>query len=438
MHGIVASDFKFRPYWWEAAPPVPLAHGALAPTCDVAIVGAGITGAAAALALARAGRSVAVFDKDIPGSGASRRAAGFMGRVLKKSFSEIAAADGMEAARRTYRELDATFRFTLGLIEAEGIECHLAQPGRFIGATSHAHYAALEKDLTLLHSELGYPFRMVPASETRTEMATDAYLGGAVIPDNGSLHPGLYHKELLDRALASGAQVFGSTEVLSLDDQGESGCVLRTTLGEVKARHVIIATNGYTPGQFGWYHRRVVPFRAYMAATEELPADFLHRLLPNRRTVIDSNVNIDFFRVAPDSPRLLFGGATAAPLDGPESIAARMHEILRRILPEAGDARLSHVWDGYCAGTFDLVPHMGSRGAIHYALGYNFVGITTGTLFGHVIAQRILGTGGSAGVFEGRPFPTMPLYTGNPWFLGLVMRYFDWQDRRLARSKPAA
>ena len=50
-----------RPFWWEDAPPE--ASGDAPPEdVDVAVVGAGYAGLAAALELARAGASVAVFD----------------------------------------------------------------------------------------------------------------------------------------------------------------------------------------------------------------------------------------------------------------------------------------------------------------------------------------------------------------------------------------
>lgn len=433
MHDVVTSDFKFRPYWWEAAPPVQHRSERLEAAYDVAIVGSGFTGASAAVALARAGRSVAIFDKDDPGAGASRRSAGFLGRALKKSFSDMESKDGTEAAREIYAELGDILSFMKNFVEEEGIDCFFRESGRFIGATSVAHYRALEANLGRLAEELGYPFHMVPHSQVRSEMATDAYHGGAVIPDNASLHPGLYHKGLLDLALAAGAHLFGRAEVLGVSCAGDAGCEVSTSLGPVRAREVIIATNGYTPPQFGWLRRRLVPFRAYMAATEELPADLLAQLIPNDRTIIDSNHNIDFFRTAPDSPRLLFGGATAAPLDRPEAVARRMKEILDTILPAAGDVRLSHAWDGYCAGTFDLMPHMESRNSIHYGAGYNFVGIGVGTMFGQAIAKRILREARRPSVFE-KSMPSIPFYTGSPWFLGLVMKYFDWKDRRLARG----
>ena len=175
MRDFIGENFKFQPYWWEAAPPLPHQHPKMEPSYDVAIVGTGFTGASAAIVLARAGLSVAMFDKDDPGAGASRRAAGFMGRVLKKSYSDLIRSQGEEAARATYRELNTNFETTLELISTEGIDCFADRPGRFIAATSPGHYSALEADLTVLRQALGYEFSMVPRAHQHDEMATDAY-----------------------------------------------------------------------------------------------------------------------------------------------------------------------------------------------------------------------------------------------------------------------
>ncbi|WP_051469788.1 FAD-binding oxidoreductase [Chelativorans sp. J32] len=433
MSDITTPDFKFQPYWWDAAAPVPFEERDPKNGYDVVIIGSGFTGVSAALHLARGGHEVAILDRQNPGEGASRRNAGFIGRVLKKSYSELAAAKGKDKARAIYGELNAAYRFTFDLIEKEDIACFAARPGRFIGATSRGHFNALAKDLAVLEADMGFAHTMLPRERVREELGTDVYEGGAVIPDSGSLHPGLYHKGLLDRTVAAGVGVFGRTEVLAIRELANGKCEVQTDRGTIIADHVVVGTNGYT-SRLGWFRRRVVPFRAYMAATEEMPQELLDRLIPHGRTVIDSNTNIDFFRPAPDSRRILFGGATAAPLGGPEEIARRMKGIIDRVLPEARGLRLSHAWDGYCAGTFDLMPHMGRNGNVHYAMGYNFAGVTMGSTFGRKIAARILGEPDQDSIFAAKGFPTMPFYTGKPWFLGLAMRYFDWHDRQLARS----
>ena len=439
MKDLLTTDFRNAPYWWDAAPLTESPGGAPAPSYDAVIIGSGYTGLRAALTLARAGRSVAVFDKERPGYGASRRNAGFLGRTLKKSYVDLKAAKGAAHASAIYRDLSMAYESTLAFIEDEGIECHAVRCGRLIAATSAAHYAGLERELAGMKADLGLPYSMVSRARLREEMATDLYDGGAVIPDLGSLHPGLYHRGLMMRALAAGVAILGNCEVTAVapGGQGERFRVT-TSAGETRARDVVVATNGYTPMSLGWHARRVIPFVGYMAATEPLPPALLAKQLPRRRTVIDSNLDIDFFRPAPDTPCLLFGGATANGLQDPAAIAALLHGRLARALPDLADVKLSHVWTGQCAGTFDMMPHIGCRDGIWYGLGYNFAGIPMGSFFGLRIAQKILGLPGGATAFESAAFPTLPLYRGNPWFLPLAMRYFAWKDARLARSRPAA
>src|SRR5215207_10255737 len=169
---IITSDFRKAPYWWDAAPLIEVT-GTPAPSYDVAIVGSGYTGLRAALTLARAGRSVAVFDKERPGHGASRRNAGFLGRTLKKSYVDLKAAKGTAYASAIYRDLSMAYESTLAFIEEEGIDCHAVRCGRLIAATSAAHYAGLERELAGMKADLGLPYFMVPRSRLREEMATD-------------------------------------------------------------------------------------------------------------------------------------------------------------------------------------------------------------------------------------------------------------------------
>src|SRR5260370_24456205 len=80
---------KRDPYWWVAAPLAQAAPQPVDTTCDVVIMGAGYTGLSAAITLARAGRSVQVFDRQKPGEGASSRHGGITSGSLRPSSADM-------------------------------------------------------------------------------------------------------------------------------------------------------------------------------------------------------------------------------------------------------------------------------------------------------------------------------------------------------------
>src|SRR5690242_1662828 len=155
---ISGPSIKYAPYWWDAAAPELQAATPLPSRVDVAVVGSGFTGMRAALELARAGRSVMVLDRDAAGSGAARRNAGYLGRVLKHSLADLMQQHGDAKGLAFYRELGDAFTGVIELIEREKIDCHLVRRGRFIAATSAKHYDALAVDLEAMREHLGYPF----------------------------------------------------------------------------------------------------------------------------------------------------------------------------------------------------------------------------------------------------------------------------------------
>jgi glycine/D-amino acid oxidase-like deaminating enzyme len=430
---IVTTMIKSDPYWWDAAPRPVLPESPIPAQVDAAVIGSGITGLNAARELARAGRSVLVVEARVPGYGASSRNAGYVGRTLKHGLLALERKLGLARAIAIYRELRAAYQAVTEVIRTEKIECAFEICGRYIAANSQRQYDELARELEARRRHLGDEFEMVPCASQHKELASDLYHGGALIPELGSLHPGLYHLGLLDAALRAGTQIAVNTRADAIRRAGERQFEIVTSRGTLSARDVIVATNGYSGPAFGWAQRRVIPFDAYMIATEPLRPERLARIMPGNRTFLDTNHNLNYIRRSPDGTRLLFGGRTGSRF-GTVEAAERLKRELIRIFPDLAGIELSHSWTGRCAATVDFFPHIGVHGGVYYAMGYCFAGVPMGTHFGRTLARRILGARDGATPFDGRPFPALPLYRGNPWFVPHVMRYIDLVDRWSARS----
>ena len=116
---------------------------ALPARADVAVIGSGYTGLSAALTLARAGRSVIVFESDTPGIGASSRNGGMLGSALKPSLGTLTRRYGAGPARALLAEAREAYDFLGRFIAEENIDCDYAETGGFTGIVKPAQYDAL-------------------------------------------------------------------------------------------------------------------------------------------------------------------------------------------------------------------------------------------------------------------------------------------------------
>ncbi|MBI2253280.1 MAG: FAD-binding oxidoreductase [Proteobacteria bacterium] len=422
----MSAAMKTDPYWWEAAPRPEIATAELPKKVDVAIVGSGYTGLIAALKLVEAGRSVAVFDSGAIGSGASSRNSGFVGRTLKYSFGDLVKSKGPDHAIATYREMQTAFQAVADTVAEYAIDCAFQVRGRLVLAETAGQFEDIKREYDLRYRHLGSPFEILEKGGLPREIGSPRYVGGVILPDLASIHPGLYHAGLVRAVMARGIPLHPFTRVSALGRDND-GFNVATDRGQLRAGDVILATNGYTDGLLPWLQRRLIPFDAWQMATEALPQALIDQLLPNDRTYIDSFMNVDAIRRAPDGSRILYTGKTGTRSDQ-VTMARRLMEELKVTFPDLKDVGVSHSWTGRCAATFDLLPHLGTHEGIHYAVGYCFAGLPMGSHFGRLLAQRILQPGSVKSVFADQPFRTVPLYQGNNWFVPWMMRYYDLKE----------
>jgi glycine/D-amino acid oxidase-like deaminating enzyme len=423
---------KEYPYWWDTTQNLELGSDNLelvqARPIDVAIVGAGYTGLAAARHLARVGATVAVLERDRVAFGASSRNGGQVLTGLKLNPPALVARFGERRARELFDVARAAIERVEALIAQESIDCEYERVGHLQAAWKPSHFKAFQAERDLLSRIFHHRVELVARDEQRSELGSSVYHGLLLDEGSRALNPGRYAAGLGAAATRAGAHLTTGTAVTRLIRSG-NGWVVATTVGDVRARDVLVATNGYTNGAVPALQRRFVPIGSYIIATEPLSAAEAASVLPRGRVVFDSKNYLYYFRLTSDR-RLLFGGRAEFKQPGPDTTkraAAILKRGLVRIFPELADKRIEYAWGGNVAFTRDQMPRAGKLDDMYFAGGYCGHGIAMATALGELVARRMAGELIEHPLFDDR-FAPIPFYHGRPWFLPIVGAYYRMKD----------
>ena len=426
------------PYWWDTLPAVPAGSEnlevrtenstELPARADVVIVGAGFTGLAAARHLAKAGASVAVIEREQIGWGASSRNGGQVLTGMKLEAAALVSKFGESRARQLFDIASASIAGLEALVAEESIDCEYERAGHIQAAWKPSHFEAFREEQALLARVFQHQVHLVPREEQRREIGSDRYHGLLVDERSGAINPAQYVRGLAAAATRKGASIATGVGVTAAQRQ-PGGWRVQTTGGEVQARDVLMATNGYTNGASPALRRRFVPIGSYIIATEPLDESQAVALLPKRRTAFDSKNFLFYFRTTADR-RLLFGGRAEFGRTSPDTTrraAAILRQGMTSIFPGLAAVRIDYAWGGNVAFTRDQMPRAGRLDDVYYAGGYCGHGVAMATYLGEQIARRIAGEPIDNPLFDDR-FPAIPMYSGNPWFLPLVGAYYQVMD----------
>jgi len=427
---VYTKDFKETALWLDDIEAAPKLSSEPLKKVDVAIIGSGYTGLNAALETARGGLSTCVIDAESIGWGCSTRNGGQISTSVKPNLQKLTARYDAKTARGIRSEGATALEWIEELINKESIDCDFLRSGRYHAAHTPQHFNTLVKEADQLRKDDGIETFVVPKQEQRKELGSDGYFGGIVYARHASLHPAKYHRGLLNNAIDADVHVTPNCAVTDIKKlKKDEGYLLTTVKGQVQAKQVIIATNGYTSNLTPWLQRRVIPIGSYIIATEPLPAELMDKLFPTNRIASDSCKVVYYYRASPDRKRVVFGGRVSATETDPKKSGPKLYKEMCRIFPELQHYKISHSWAGTVAYTFDETAHTGSHNGIHYAMGYCGSGVSMSSYLGMRLGQKVLGKAEGKTAFDDLPFPTRPLYTGNPWFLPATVKAYQWRDK---------
>jgi gamma-glutamylputrescine oxidase len=236
-------------------------------------------------------------------------------------------------------------------------------------------------------------------------------------------------------ALRRGATLAAHSPVVEWRRDGTEH-VLVTPRGAVRARRVVMATNGYTPEALHPFFRgRVLPATSNIVVTRPLTAaEWRDVGMLTTQVYADTRKLLFYWRRLPDD-RLLFGGR-AGLTDSPAA-QRRCRERLQAAViakwPVLRGVAIEYFWSGKVCLSYDLMPHVGTvegDPSVAYALAYQGSGVAMSTYCGGLVADLLAGKDVPRDTpLTATPIPRFPLPLLRPAYLAGAYVVYGVKDR---------
>ncbi len=349
---------------------------------DVAVIGAGVVGAAIADTLVRAGCRVLVIEEAFAGAGSTGAAMGHL-VVMDDSLAQLRLS---HLSRLRWRELLAELPATAEADPA-GTLWLAATPAELEAAAAKVQRYRQEG----IRAEL---LDRVALREAEPSLR-EGLAGALRVPDDMICYPPVVARALLERAVAGGAVLHQPRHVTGITD-GTIHFVDGTTIG---AGAIVVAAGAHSgelvPGL------PVVPRRGHLCITDRIAIPVRHQLvelgyLDTAHAMGGASVA---FNVQPRRTGQLLLGSSRELVGFETSInrvlVAKMLQRTASFIPALSRASISRTWIGFRPATPDALPLIGRWPALDrvwVATGHEGLGITMAPGTAEVIAAGILGT----------------------------------------------
>jgi glycine/D-amino acid oxidase-like deaminating enzyme len=357
--------------------------------CDVVVIGAGVTGALIARALAAEQLDVVVVDERDIAWGSTAASTALLQYEIDSHMTDLAHRYGEAPAALVY-ESCATAIGMLRDIAAEVRDVGFSRARSLYVASRWLHKRPLRREYEM-RSRHGIEVDWLSGEEVRERFGVRApcALLSAVA---ACMDPYRFTSRLLRRLGTRGVRIFDRTRVERLDVSSRQ-VVADAGTAHIRARYVVMAT-GYAAQQ--WLRERVAVNRSsYACATDPIDRAALG---PWRDTLLWESARPYFYARPTSDNRLLIGGEDDA-IDIPALRDRRLERKVRKLERRAAKffpdvpVKSAFAWAGTFAETPDGLPYFGAHAQygprVLFAMAYGGNGITYSALGGDLLAASI-------------------------------------------------
>lgn len=356
---------------------------------DAIVVGAGVTGLAAARRIAELEPQsrVLLVDASTVGEGSSGRNSGFLIN-LPHNTGMSGHGSPAQVARKQIALYDTGLAWMKSLIDRFGIDCGWNPVGKYHAAATSGGETSLRRALAQ-YRDWGVEYRELEAGELRQQLGTGYYRYGYHSDNNIFVQPAALVRGLADH-LPANVTVWENEPVLAIE-KGSRHCVV-TRSSRLTTRRVVVANNGFAR-KLGFARDRVFTIYTYAALTPQLDAGELAKLGPQPEWgVIPANrLGTTLRKVA--SGRFMVRSAYSYEEEQSLSAVRRLlTTCYRNRYPAMKSHELEHVWGGVTALTRNGALYFGRvADGVFVSIGCNGAGMLKGSMFGKLLGEMACG-----------------------------------------------
>lgn len=364
-------------------------------TADLAIIGGGFTGTSTAYHFSRRypEKRVVLLEAAILANGASGRNGGMLLNWLPYDLPPNPERDAL-----IYATTNAGIDTIEAIIRRHNLPVSYRRDGTLSVFTS-ARRAEQAHAKAEYRRSIGLPTQFIDRAALSAVFQLEGVYGAILDPNSGQLNGAQYVRSQRPVLVEQGVEIYEGTPVLKVDE-GET-IVLTTPNGTVRAKAIVLATNGYT-SKLGYFRDAVFPLISHVFATA--PLDPAQQLGWRQWAGFYDDMDRISYSSVTQEGQVIFGGGSpigsayyfnnGTRFRGDEAQAARIstsiEQRFQRYVPGGRGVPVAQRWSGTLGLTLRRNILMGVRGEarnVFYAIGYNGHGVTLANVAGQVLTD---------------------------------------------------
>lgn len=349
-------------------------------SCEVLIVGGGITGITLALLLAQQGRQVVLLEGESIGSGSTGNSTGNLYETLSQGLAPLAKRWGSEVARQVVGHRRAAVEF---------IESHAAQADCGFRRCAHYLYAVSESR----REEIAGEFEALSAAGASVMLDSSVPkplpkpVGDVlVLHGQAQFQPQAYVNHIARLAAQAGARLHEHSRVSDLDHKARRAA---TASGTVQAQEIVLAT--HSPIGFHLVHAEMPVHREYGIARPLGPQDPGPGVFWYRG---EEGLSVRTLQAGDRQFLVCVGQDNKV---GSHNAKANLMALEATVQKQYGPGEVAYRWSAQNYRGADGLPYVGrdASGCL-IATGFSTDGLVWGTLAAQILSQQLLGRGHEA------------------------------------------